>query len=69
VGTRYPAYGAARSSDGRVLEDLSTCGEYLVQRVLKVRRRISELAADLIDVLFTALLDLLLKQLPQRSVA
>ena len=44
------------------LKDLSARGKYFVQRVLKVCRRISELSANLIDIFFAALLDLLLKQ-------
>jgi hypothetical protein len=40
------------------LEDLLAAGEDLVERFLEMRRRISELLADLLDVFLVALLDL-----------
>ena len=52
-----------------VLEHLATGGENLVQRILKVRRRIRELSADLIDVLFATLFDLFFEKLAERAVA
>src|SRR6185503_13441273 len=51
------------------LERLLTAGENVVERLLKVRRRLRELASDLRDVLLVALLYFLLEELLQRSVA
>ena len=61
---------ATRACAARVvLEQLATRGENLVQRILKVCRRIRELSADLIDVLFATLLDLFLEKLAESAVA
>ena len=45
------------------LEDLLAAGENVVERVLKMNGRLSELAADLIDIFLVALLDLFSEQL------
>ena len=42
--------------------------ENLVQRILKVGRRIGELLSDLIDILLEALLDLLAEEIFERAV-
>jgi hypothetical protein len=51
------------------LEELPAAGEYVVQRILKMRRGAGKVTPDLIDVFFVALLDLVPEQRLERSVA
>jgi len=53
---------------GRSEQPLSP-GQDVIKRILTVRRRISEVLADLIDVLLLALFDLLAEQVLERPIA
>jgi hypothetical protein len=50
-------------------EEATAAGENLVERVLEVRCRLGDVAPDLLDVLFVALLDFLAEQLTECTVS
>ncbi len=52
-----------------VLKDALSPGENVVQRILEVRRRLSEIAPNLFHVLFVRFLDLIAEELFERTVA
>ena len=51
------------------LEHSLAAGEQVIQRVLEMRCRFGEFATNLCDVLLVALLDLVLEELLERSIA
>lgn len=50
-------------------EQLASAAQNIVQRFLKMRRALGDVASDLLHVLFVALLDVFPEQLTQRTVA
>src|SRR2546423_10861814 len=61
--------GTKDSRAANRLEELLPPCEHVVERVLEVRRRFGELAPDLLDVFFVALLNLFAEELFQGAVA
>ena len=51
------------------LKHFLAAGEQVIQRVLKMRRRLGEFATDLRDVLLVTLLDLVFEELLQCAIA
>ena len=52
-----------------MLEELASAAQNVVERILKVRRSVGEFTSHLLDILLVAFLDLVAKELTQRSVA
>src|SRR5690348_1878571 len=59
----------ASANQGPTSEDPFAAREHVVQRILKMRGALGELASHLVDVFLVALLDFLAKELAQRAVA